>query len=1479
MDGVAPLVTLVNIPSNTAGSAVTFRDGDEIIVSLVFSENIVFTGNKPFLNLVVGRGIRTATYHGYAATINAVTFNYEVAAMDFDPDGITVPANNLSLSGGTMKDAAGNDVVLGHPAVQGDAGNQVLGSTGTPMLSIRDATGAENAGPITFMVSLAAPSGYDTMVNYATADGTGDAAATDGVDYTGQSGALTINAGQTSATFEVPILDDTGVEGDETFTVTLTSPMNAVFARAAATGTIQDNDLPEVTVSFDQATYEVSEGGAVTVAVELSAVPGRSVTIPLQTGDLDGASSDDYSVPASVAFAANETSKEIVFTATDDTEDDDGETVALSFGAALPDGISAGTPATATVAILDNDEPGVSIAGESVMEDAGTLTFTVTLTPAASGEVTVNYATGADTTPGTDFTPASGTLTFSAGETEKTVALTITDDETDEDDQEVTMTLSGASGAPIAIASATGTILDDDPAPTVGYGASSYEVAEDAGSVDIVMTLTPPAEKPIEIVSFLTPRTAFHQAPGRDGDYVDDKNNVLGLPPGTASWTRTITILDDSLPEVDEFFEVWARINDLAHLGDRAIVRVQILDNDVRGLVFVPAKLEVDEGQTTSYTIKLNAQPDAQVDVAITAPPDVPLSVSPSSHSFTLQLWDHPTTVKVTTLKDEDAVPAAPVAITHSMAGGGYDAVPNPDMVVTIRETDFPLVEIEPVEASVAEGRDARFRLTRAPPLSAEMTVRVNVEQTGQVIETAGDYEPPTEVVFDADAAETTLRVKTDGDDVYEADGAVTATLQERAAVYELGADPSARVTVASDDPEPRLLTETLIFDEADADAELTIRLTNPADRRITMDWATSPPQAGDPFLDAATAGADYTASSGTLTFEPGQREATVTVPLLDDDLVEGNEGFYIQISNLSGPVHVQVQVLRIPVLIGDHDSPPTLSIGNVSAGEESGTLDFKVRMNRTHSQEVTATWRIAYGTAAESASAADFVSPPAGTQTVTIAPGQMEFTISLTLNNDALDEFDETVTISLESPTNAQLARTPLEATGTIVDNDPEPTLTVTVADVEEDAGPLRFTASLSAPSGKDVTFQYETIESGETDATSRGTAAPTDDYTPTAAAITIAAGSTADLVIEVPVVTDDVEELDETVALRVFGVGNAQLASGSNIVTGTITNDDQAKVSIERSTNFQGGVVNEGAQLWFVVRRETAVVADPLTVRFTLEDNGNYLPTDGQTCTVTMPANERIVSTTSGPGCSPTITEDSTDEPDGTVTATLVADASYVIDSTKATATYTIRDNDDPPVLSIGDVEAAESAGTLTFTVELGAASDHTVEVNYATSDGTAEAPADYTAASGALTFDPGETSKQVVVTLVADSADEADTETFTMTLSSPAHATLADPPTATGTIKDDDRPTVSVEAVDATVPEGNQRGLQADPFRLPGRPSQLLRGHRRDRQARQEPGFGPRPRQGVLDRGERRPRAHHDPHHRRHPRRGRRHAHRHA
>ncbi|MFN0056328.1 MAG: cellulase family glycosylhydrolase [Planctomycetales bacterium] len=143
--------------------------------------------------------------------------------------------------------------------------------------------------------------------------------------------------------------------------------------------------------------------------------------------------------------------------------------------------------------------------------------------------------------------------------------------------------------------------------------------------------------------------------------------------------------------------------------------------------------------------------------------------------------------------------------------------------------------------------------------------------------------------------------------------------------------------------------------------------------------------------------------------------------------------------------------------------------------------------------------------------------------------------------------------------------------------------------------------------------------------------------------------------------------------------------------------------------------------------------------------------------------------------------------------------------------------------PSLSIADVSIQEGdSGTKTasFTVTLSQASTKTVTVAYATRNGSATAGTDYAAASGTLTFSPGQTSKSVLVTVNGDVTVEND-EDFFVTLSSPGNATLSDAE-ARGVVRNDDQPAAvipNITITDAQVAEGNAQSVATGYFHTQG------------------------------------------------------------
>jgi hypothetical protein len=137
--------------------------------------------------------------------------------------------------------------------------------------------------------------------------------------------------------------------------------------------------------------------------------------------------------------------------------------------------------------------------------------------------------------------------------------------------------------------------------------------------------------------------------------------------------------------------------------------------------------------------------------------------------------------------------------------------------------------------------------------------------------------------------------------------------------------------------------------------ASFTVSLSAASSQTVTVDWATA--------NGTATAGSDYTAAGGTLTFEPGETSKTVTVEVLGDTLTEGNETFNVNLSGASGAPIDDGQGLGT---ILDDEGPPALSINDVYVTEGSSTTAvFTVSLSFASTQTVTVNWATQGSTAA----------------------------------------------------------------------------------------------------------------------------------------------------------------------------------------------------------------------------------------------------------------------------------------------------------------------------------------------------------------------------------------------------------------------------------------------------------------------------------------------------------------------------------
>ena len=259
-------------------------------------------------------------------------------------------------------------------------------------LSVADASDAENDGEVEFTVTLSEAATEEVTATWTASIKTGDTAAAADLGSM-KTGTVTVAIGDTTETFTVPVVNDATDEGDETFTVTLSSPSSNVKLETdpTAKGTIEDDDpTPTVTVANAAAT----EGDAVEFVVTLSAVSGRDVMVDyatsVATGD-DATSGVDFTTKSgtlTIAAADNTASGTIEVQTTEDDASESAETFTLTIS--NPDNATLTTDTTATGTINNRATAAAALVGNT------TQTTTFEQTTVGSISFAVGFQIGDD---------------------------------------------------------------------------------------------------------------------------------------------------------------------------------------------------------------------------------------------------------------------------------------------------------------------------------------------------------------------------------------------------------------------------------------------------------------------------------------------------------------------------------------------------------------------------------------------------------------------------------------------------------------------------------------------------------------------------------------------------------------------------------------------------------------------------------------------------------------------------------------------------------------------------------------------------------------------------------------------------------------------------------------------------------------------------------------------------------------------------
>ena len=1242
--------------------------------------------------------------------------------------------------------------------------------------------GAESTSSKALTVDLSAASSQDVTVDYAV---TGTATGS-GTDYTLANGTLTISAGSTSGTITIAsIVDDSLDEDNETVIVTLSNPSNATLGTDSVhTYTITDNDNTPV-VDFNSTSSSGAESvSSKALTVDLSAASSKDVTVNYAvTGTATGSGTDYTLANGTLTISAGSTSGTITIASiVDDSITEGNETVIVTLSS--PSNATLGSDDAHTYTITDNDSVVVDFntTSSSGAESVSSKALTVDLSAASTQDVTVDYAvTGTATGSGTDYTLANGTLTISAGSTSGTITIaSIVDDGLDEINETVIVTLSNPSNATLGSDDAhTYTITDNDNAPVVDFNSTSSNGAESVSSKALTVDLSAASSQDVT-VSYAVTGTAT----GSGTDYTL-ANGTLTISAGSTSGTITIaSIVNDSLDEDNETVIVTLSSPNNATLGSDDVHTYTITDNDNAPVVDFNSTSSngAESSSSKALTVDLSAASgqNVTVDYAVTGTATGSgTDYTLANGTLTISAGSTSGTITIASIVDDSLDEANETVIVTLSSPSNATLGSDDAHTYTITDNDnAPVVDFNSTSSSGAESSSSKA-LTVDLSAASSKNVTVNYAVTGTATGSGTDYTLANgTLTISAGSTSGTITIGSIVDDsLDEANETVIVTLSSPSNAT-LGSDDAHTYTITDNDDAPVVDFEATSSSglESVSSKTIAVDLSEASAQTVTVDYAVTGTATGS--------GTDYTLANGTLTISAGSTSGNITVAgIVNDGTNEGNETVVLTLSSPSNATVGSDNVHTFTIL--DPLVAPDVEFANASSsGAESvSSKDLTIQLDSSTSSDVTVDYAVT-GTA--TGSGTDYT---LANGTATISAGSTSTTITIAgIVDDSLDETNETVIVTLSNPSNANPGST-LVHTYTITDNDSAPVVdfNTTSSSGAESVSSKDLTVDLSAASGQTVTVDYAVTGT----ATGSGT-----DYTLANGTLTINAGSTSGTINISSIIDDSIDEANETVIVTLSNPSNATLGS-DDAHTYTITDNDSAPVIDFNAISSSGAESVSSAGL--TVDLSTAS-GQNVTVDYAVTGTATGSGTDYTLANGTLTIN---AGETSGTITIASIVNDSLDEANETVIVTLSNPTNATLGSDD-THTYTITDNDNPPVVDFNSTSSsgAESVSSKAITVDLSAASGQNVTVSYAVTGTATGSGTDYTLANGSLTISAGSTSGTITIaSIVDDTADEAN-ETVILTLSSPSNATLGSDSVHTYTITDnDDAPVVDFNSTSSS------------------------------------------------------------------------------
>lgn len=1053
------------------------------------------------------------------ASASGVDYSFTTESLSFSPGTTSQTVSNLSVVNDTKLETS-ETVDLSLTNVSGAN----IGSPGSTTYTILDddnprkiqftsttSSGDESVSAVSIQVEINnVDNSNPTTVEYEVSGGT---ATGGGSDYTLSSGTATIASGETTTTIDVTIQEDNFDEGNETIEITLSNPSNAnMGANTTHTYTIEDNDNPPSVLFSSGGSTILEQNTTVSITVELSAASGNTIEAAFSVDGASTASGSgvDYEIDTSspLSFSPGTTSRTILVDIINDATEEGPEEVIIDITSAT--GADLGATTTHTLTINDDDEAGSRGPGGVGLTDGGsTLEFwldaevgveNTSSLEASDGENVEYWRDQSGNGKDMQNTFGSNPL-FQAGDGQKYV-----DFSSGSAYMDGSSVITGSTGRTfftvVQPTSLTGGVANNAawtlaPNDTEGTGYSLF-LESPGGNYGLSVRVS--GNKAMDYaVSTSEPTVIEGSSP--DNANVTDTDFY-------ANGTEITTVLAES-PAVLNTNSVGVILGGFSTGGDLNVNT----DYDYNGYIY----------ELIAFSEELNTTRRRLIQNYLSSK----YGIATANDYFGYDI-SHPNDVGGIgriSVSDRHLTGYSDIlglgVTSGGLSNGEFLMMGHDSAAVSFSSSEAPNGETTAQKI----GREWRADLTG----TASKALKIKADLSGLSLPTGfNDYG---------------IFIDSDGD--FSNGAEFHPLVLESGSTYSTGTltlTDGSFITIAAIKREISFQAGTDAAFESETGVAVTVELTYKAADNVSVD-------VNDTGNGTATDIEDYVFTPETVTVSAGSVTGTTTnLDMVNDTDLETTETIIFSLTNASGADLASPTTQTFS--INDDDNPRKVQFTTTSSSGNESTTNVSIAIeldNVDNSNDTEVGYSATGGTAT-----GDGTDYTLASGTATIPSGSTTGSIDFTVNNDLLNESDETVVITLSDPTNANLD-TNTEHTYTIQDNDdaPEVSFAGSTTLAGEDAGAVSIEVVLTTASGTDVDVSFSV--DGASTASGSGVDYTLDSVSPT----TISTGSTSFNII-LTINNDNSEESDEEIIINLTGATGATLGSTTAHTISILDDDD---------------------------------------------------------------------------------------------------------------------------------------------------------------------------------------------------------------------------------------------------------------------------------------------------------------------------------